>query len=324
MCEIEEVSMKKFGLFLCIVLCVAFMVSGCDLLPLGAQPNSAQPEDQPSGTVEQPVDDAQYEVVYMDNPDVTLTDVYVQNIETKAMEFFATIPNVNKNHYHSSEYHNGNVYIIRRTGDTNTDSWQDELWRHDEFRAGTLLYAIKGLDFRVSPSEVYVAVNGSEKLIILDAQGNPLQEYLPSQVLTGPEDLPLMIGLLDWSDDSSTLWLETDGPVVACFTKVAVPSWQVTINDLAGVPIGRAEYELNPNTSKVVFSDLRMFFAADTYDEFKASGEAVTLYVYDLANKSLQQIAVSKAEEFEPVWLDDVTIEYNDPVGEGRITSVVQ
>jgi hypothetical protein len=93
---------------------------------------------------------------------------------------------------------------------------------------------------------------------------------------------------------------------------------------LAGVPIGRAENELNPNTGKVVFSDLRMFFAADQYNEFKASGEAVTLYVYDLETKSLQQIAVSKAEEFEPLWLDDTTIEYNDPVGDGRTTSVVQ
>lgn len=316
--------MKRYGLLICIVLCMAFLVIGCDLLSLGAQSNSTQPEDQPSGTVEQPVDDVQYEIVYMDNPDVTMTDVYLQNIETKAMEFFATIPGVNKNHYHSSEYHNGNVYIIRRTGDVNTDSWQDELWRYDQLRAGTMLYAIKGLDFRVSSDEVYIAVDGGEKLVILDAQGNPLREYLAAQVLTGPEDLPMIIGLLDWSDDSSTLWLETAGPMVACFTKVAVPSWQVDIYDLAGVPIGRAEYELNPNAGKVVFSDLPMFFAADQYDEFKTSGEAVTLYVYNPETKSLQQIAVSKAEEFEPLWLDGSTIEYNDPVGEGRITSVVQ
>lgn len=321
--------MKRLGLLFCFVFCITFLMSGCNLLSMGAQPNATQPEDQPLGTVEQAVDDAEYEVVYMDNPDPNMTDVYVQNMETKAMEFFATIPGVNENHYHSSEYHNGNVYIIRRTGDVNTDNWQDELWKYDELRAGSMLYAIKGLDFRVSPNETSIAVSGGddvvgEKLVILDAQGNPLQEYLGDQVLTGPEDMPLMIGLVNWSWDGSALWLETSGPSVACFTKVTVPSWQVDIYDLTGVPIGRAENELNPNTGKVVFSDLRMFFAVDQYDEFKASGEAVTLYVYDLATENLQQIAVSEAEEFEPLWLDDSTIEYNDPDGEGRITSLVQ
>jgi len=316
--------MKKFGLLLCFVFCITFLMSGCNLLSMEAQPSSTQPEDQPLETVEQAVDNAQYEVVFMDNPDPNMTDVYLQNMETKAMVFFATIPDVNENHYHSSEYHNGNVYIIRRTGDVNTDNWQDELWRYDELRAGTMLYAVKGLDFRVSPGEVYIAIDGGDKLVILDAQGNPLHEYLPNQVLTGPEDMPLIIGLVNWSDDSSALWLETSGPVLACFTKVTVPSWQVSIYDLTGVSIGRAESELNPNTGKVVFSDMPMFFAADQYDDFKASGKDVTLYVYDLETKSLQQIAVSKAEEFEPLWLDDSTIEYNDPVGEGRITSLVQ
>jgi hypothetical protein len=90
------------------------------------------------------------------------------------------------------------------------------------------------------------------------------------------------------------------------------------------VPIGRAENELNPNTGKVVFSDLPMFFAVDQQDEFIASGEAVNLYVYDLVSQNLQEIAVSQAKEFDPLWLDDTTIEYNDPVGESRITAVVQ
>jgi hypothetical protein len=316
--------MKKFGLLFCFVFCLFFGVSGCDLLSEGAQPSSTQLEAQPTEVIEQPVDDAQYEIVYMDNPDATMTDMYVQNVDTKAMEFFATVPDVNENHYHSSEYHNGNVYIIRRTGDVNTDSWQDELWRYDELRAGVMLYAIKGLDFRVSPDETYVAASGGERLVILDMQGSVLQEYAADQVLTGPEDMPLMIGLVNWSDDSGVLWIETDGPVLASYSNLVAPSWQIAMFDLAGIPIGRAENELNPNTGKVVFSNLPMFFAADQYDEFTASGEAVTLYVYDLRTKSLQQIAVSEAEEFEPLWLDDSTIAYNDPVGEGRITSVVQ
>jgi hypothetical protein len=185
------------------------------------------------------------------------------------------------------------------------------------------------MDFRVSPDESYVAVSGGdetvgEKLVLLDKQGSVLQEFSADQVLAGPEDMPLMVGLLDWSDDSRVLWVETDGPVIASFGSLVSPSWQVTMFDLTGVPIGRAENELNPNTGKVVFSDLPMFFAVDQQDEFIASGEAVNLYVYDLVSQNLQEIAVSQAKEFDPLWLDDTTIEYNDPVGESRITAVVQ
>jgi hypothetical protein len=321
--------MDRRVLLFCVVFYLVLLGSGCDLLSPVAGTDTPQSEDQPPGPTEEIVIDAQYEIVYMDNPEANKTDVYIQNLETKAIEFFATIPDVREQHYHSSEYHNGNVYIIRRLGDIETDNWRDELWKYDELRAGTMVYSIKGLDFRVSPDESYLAVSGGdetvgEKLVLLDKQGSVLQEFSADQVLTGPEDMPLMVGLLDWSDDSRVLWVETDGPALASFSSLVSPSWQVTIFDLTGVSIGRAENELNPNTGKVVFSDLPMFFAVDQQDEFIASGEAVNLYVYDLASQNLQEIAVSQAKEFDPLWLDDTTIEYNDPVGEGRITAFVQ
>ncbi|MGD8455560.1 MAG: hypothetical protein PVF83_04175 [Anaerolineales bacterium] len=316
--------MKRFYLLFCVALSLVFLASGCGLLSPATEAVPPQTGEQPSGPTGETADGAQYEVVYMENPQTDDTDVYIQDVDTKTMELFATIPDVYVQHYHSSEYHNGSLYIVRRTGDIDTDAWNDELWKYDELRSGTMLYAIKGLDFRVSPDEAYVAVSGGdetvgEKLVILDNQGSLLQEYTPDQVLTGPADMPVMVGLIDWSDDGTALWMETDGPVIASYGRLLVPSWQVNVFDLSGVPIGRAENELNPNTAKVVFSDLPMFFAADQHDEFVASGEAVTLYIYDLATQNLQEIAVSKAEEFEPRWLDDTTIEYNDPVGDGRL-----
>jgi hypothetical protein len=321
--------MNRFVLLYCVALCLACIGSGCDLLSPGTEAVPSQTEVQPSEPTGGTADHAQYEIVYMENPEADQTDVYIQNVETKTMELFATIPDVRVQHYHSSEYHNGHLYIIRRMGDIETDSWRDELWKYDELRAGAMLYTIKGLDFRVSPDEAYVAISGGdetggEKLVILDRQGGVLQEYTADQVLTGPADMPLMVGLLDWSDDSSTLWIETSGPVIASYSRLSAPSWQVDTFDLAEVPIGGAENELNPNTGKVVFSNLPMFFAVDQHEEFVESGEAVTLYVYDLASQNLQEISVSKAEEFEPMWLDDATIEYNDPAGEGRITATVQ
>ena len=321
--------MNRFGLFVCVVLCLACIGSGCDLISPSTEVVPSQTEVQASEPTGETANDAQYEVVYMENPEDGKTDVYIQDVATKTMELFATIPDVRVEHYHSSEYHNGNLYIIRRIGDIETDSWRDELWKYDELRAGDLLYAIKGLDFRVSADEAYVAISGGdlttgENLVLLEKQGGILLEYSADQVLTGPADMPIMVGLIDWSDDNSSLWIENAGPVVTSYSRLSAPSWQVETFDLTGVPIGGAEKELNPNTGKVVFSDLPMFFTADQQEEFVASGEAVTLYVYDLVSKNLLEIAVSKAEEFDPLWLDDTTIEYNDPLGEGRLTAIVQ
>ena len=188
--------------------------------------------------------------------------------------------------------------------------------------SGVNLYAVKGLDFRVAPGEAHIAVAGSDNVVILDAQGNFQSEYLGPQLSAG--NVEMMPGLMEWSSDGSVLWTRAGhGPVPQFLDRISVPGWQLTVYDLMGVPI-RAEMDLNPDTGMLVFSDFPVFFAQPMYEEFVATGDPVTLYTYSLDSKNLHSVAVSKAKEFDPVWLDASTIEYNDPDGEGRLTYSLQ
>jgi len=320
--------MKKYGLLLAFIVSIAFLLSSCNSLPTETSPAPTQPSSQPSETAEQVAEDPHIEIVFLDNPqESNNTDVYLQDMGTKEMQFFATISDINLQHYHPYEYHNGNLYIIRRKGDyQESDDWTDELWKYYGPGEGSMLYSIKGLDFRVSPDEEYIALTGGdqfvgEKMVVLDVQENTEQEFAADQLVSGPA---FLVGHLEWSDDGSELWIESGGPGLFSFCRLNVTSWQIDIYDITETPITRAEYELNTNTGKLVFSDYPVFFDADSADQFKESQTDVTLFVYDLVTRNLQQIAVSKAKEFDPLWLDVTTIEYNDPGGDGRTTSTVQ
>jgi hypothetical protein len=319
--------MSRFNLIMVILFSIVFLISGCGMVSTetpAPTPVSTEPE-----VIEQDVEEVQYEVVFLENAQGQNTvDAYLQNVETKEMLFFATIHDVQQSHYHYYEFLNGNLYIVRRLGDyEETDNWTDELWRYREQDEGTRLYAIKGLDFRVSPTEEYIAAAGGEtivgeKLVILDAQGNLIQEYTAEQVVSKSEIM--IVGLLEWSDDGSQLWMRSGGPGLISFSRLAVTSWNITIYNVTEIQISLQDHALNPNTGKVVFSDHPVFFDATSAEEFRESQTDVNLFVFDLETRNLQQIITSKAKEFNPIWLDEVTIEYNDPFGDDRISVVVE
>jgi hypothetical protein len=337
--------MKRLGLSVILMIVFALTLTGCNL-PIGerqpaspAEPTAELPEataEPPAVTPEPPaattepeiVDDSQFEVVVMENAEGGgKFDIYLQNIATNETIFYATVENAQVQHYHAYEHHNGHIYVIKRVGDPDvTDDWADELWMYTASGEGKQVYALKGLDFRVSPDEAYIAVTGGdvtvgEQLVLLDGQGNELQRYTPDQVVVGPEPDMLLIGLLDWSDDGTTLWLESGGPGLTSFSRLAAATGEIARYDVLHLNIPRSDATLNVNAGKVAYSDYPTFYDAMNAQEFKDSGAEVTLYVYVLDTQVLQEIAVSTAKEFDPVWLDATTIEYNDPAGEGRVTS---
>lgn len=265
------------------------------------------------------------------NPqDNSLTDVYVKNLETGEEKLHITLPDIYVNHYHNSEYHNGNLYIIRRIGYNGhpDEEWADELWKYDSHQKGTKLFAAKGLDFRVAPDEKLVALEkDQENLILLDPQGNPTQEFAIDQ-LGGHDEkthppLPAYLFLDKWSDDSRELWGEVSaGPSPLTFYKIEVASGQITTYDVSPLAIPW-EYDLNANTGKLVYSDFPQMYVADDAEELKKSQQQITLFVHDLDSQSTQAIVTSVAKDFAPQWLDDSTIEYNDPDGDDRMVYVM-
>ncbi len=74
---------------------------------------------------------------------------------------------------------------------------------------------------------------------------------------------------------------------------------------------------------KSSYSDYPAMFDAQSAEEFEESQQPVTLSVYDFDGQSTQEIATSVAKPFNPIWLDDSSIECNDPGGEGRIVYAI-
>lgn len=121
-----------------------------------------------------------YSVVVKENPtDKTKTDIYLKDPKTGQETFYLTLSDIYRNHYHNAEYHNGNLYIIHRTGgDTGYETnlnWTDELWRYNQQKKGQRLYSVRGIDFRVSEDEKLIAIITNEEFILLDNNGGKLK-----------------------------------------------------------------------------------------------------------------------------------------------------
>jgi LysM repeat protein len=260
--------------------------------------------------------------------DSSKTDIYVRNVETGERELFVTLPDVCAKHYHPCEYHDRNLYVIRRIGYDGypDDTWTDELWRYDADGAGVKLYSTQGLDFRVAPDEKHIAIR-RENLIFIDALGNPLQEFTVEQ-LSSHEDKSreypsVHAALLKWSDDSTTFWgALQSGPRPTTMYSIRVPSWELKAYDLSEPRIPW-EYDLNANTGEIVYSDYPQVYDEFRLEEFQKSQRTVTLSVYDLSSQDVQIIATSVAKEFNPRWVDDEAIEYDHPDGEDRIVYTI-
>lgn len=275
---------------------------------------------------------AAYEVVIKENPaDQKKSDIYLKD-KNGQETFFITLDDVFRKHIHNSEYHNDNLYIIRRTSDeeelkkvTWTDelepNWTDQLWKYDSNKHETLLYSSRGLDFRVSNDDKLIAVVGSDQnlnpiLVFLDTNGEELVQFTT-------EDLEVegIIDPLVWGRNS--FWLiEKALPVPKSFLKIDVQTFRAAKYIVLDKTIG-IEYVLNPETKKLAYSDYPPLFDEDSANEYQASGKKVTLYVYNLETDEKKIIDTSVTKKFNPKWVDESTIEYDNPKGEGRVTKKI-
>jgi len=73
----------------------------------------------------------------------------------------------------------------------------------------------------------------------------------------------------------------------------------------------------------LVYSDYPVFFDADSAAQFTESKKAVSLYILELKTKYQIQIAIAAGQRFFPEWIDDFTIEYNNPGGGSRLTFAI-
>lgn len=159
-----------------------------------------------------------------------------------------------------------------------------------------------------------------KELNLLDNEGIKIKTYRSSELIVNPDER-LAYDFLAWGPDS--IWLDnTFGPSLTGLAKVDTKTFLVTRYDLASLQTG-PEYTINVYKEKIAFSNYPALFDADGAKEYLKSGAKVNLIVYDLKNKTQQQIAISITKRFEPRWLDANTLEYNNPNSEGRLTQKV-
>lgn len=253
-----------------------------------------------------------------------MTDVSVKKQKTGQVEFTITLPDVYARHYRPVEYYPGHLYIIRRVHSSSYGAagWADELWRYDAQGRGEKLYTGRGIEFRVAPNEQLIAAESDGLILsLLDGLGRVLREFDLAQ-LSGREagEIYADIRLSKWSDDSRVLWgeLAIMGRPLLLY-RLEADIWQPQRFDVSGLPLFW-EDDLNPNTGQLVYSDYPALITIESGEEFEKSGQTVTLFVYDIAAQNNQAIATSNAKAFRPIWLNDHTIEYDNPQGEGRLT----
>ena len=189
------------------------------------------------------------------------------------------------------------------------------------------MYSIKGLDFRVASNEKTIALTGGnvnskigEQFIFLNDSGEEIKRYNVKDLLTGKEskDYIPMIGLLKWSDDSENLWgVLAEGGWIETIFSINISNWEVKKYITGNLPLG-LEFELNANRGLLLFSDYPVLLDVFSESEYDSSKKSVKLYIYDLDTQRQQTISTSITKRFNPKWLDDNTIEFDSPNGNGR------
>ncbi|MBU0568897.1 hypothetical protein KKC52_12750 [bacterium] len=256
-------------------------------------------------------------------------DIFVRD-ESSGKETFLMRLDADASHYHFGEYHNGNLYIIRKFGydpktTTYSEDYTRELWRYDKEGKGKRLFSAKSIDFRVDPKERFVAIGIREKgdetfrdiLYILDLATNKERLNAPVERLVHPDipkakALPSMVILEYWSGDGRFFWGSLDVTAYPYqFFKVDTTNWEITKYDVSSLALGCTECALNPNLERIIYSNAPETFCIEEAQDFERSWwRRVTLWLYDLNSGKKEIIDKSRAEWFRPEWLDNDTIEY--------------
>ncbi len=226
-----------------------------------------------------------------------------------------TITDGHQYYYRHAEYHNGNVYVVRRIDnrlDIKNPQWTNELWRYSPQKPGVKLYTSQGIDFRVSDDEQFIAISdrdkNSLKITILNNEGKALKSFPLAGLYKGNDEITYL-ELLSWADN--ILWLDCGATVqIKSIVKIDADTFKVSTFDLSKLAVFIDDFTLNPITGKITFSDYPPIFDADTRNALIASKKEIHLFVYDLQARKKQMIAVSTAKQFHPKWVDDNTIEF--------------
>ncbi len=275
------------------------------------------------------------EVVIRKNAsDKTKFDIYLIDQTTNKKKYFCTLSDIFFRHYHNSEFVKDLLYIIHRTGGDEgyekNENWTDELWAYSKNKPAKKIYTNRGLDFRVSDDGLFISLlysskNNKEEVILINEQGKILKKIVQKEFgkikFKAGRPLQLLPSLLVWHEH--TIWFYSGfGPSIINLFSLNADNGQFARYELPR-SFGSRDVAFNPFNGKIVYSDYPVFFDVESNEEFIQSKEEVKLRVFDVYAMTEEVIAISEAKEFKPKWIDEKTIEYDDPHNGERIYKAI-
>lgn len=259
----------------------------------------------------------QFKIIIINNPTNQQTsDIYIKD-GTKDKVFFASVKDVFKDHYHNSEYSNGNLFLICRTGggsgyEKNPD-WKDELWKYDQEKKAVMIFSGKGIDFKAS-SDDYIALsvgkenneNYESDFYIIKYNGETKIKLDLCKIFNVQ-----FWNIIGWSKDVCWLSVSEIGPYINSLITVNSVTEETKIYRLPNI-IG-PDLAFSPDSLKILFSDFPVFYDVGGHEDFIKSKQKVVLKLYDLVKKTIKIVDMSEAKKFNPKWKNKSQFEYDDP-----------
>lgn len=247
--------------------------------------------------------------------------INLKNIEINSLLKFvknSNEDNVYNGHYHFMEINKDYVYLIKRVGfDSESENWIDELWRYDLNGRKNKLYSCNNLDFRASPFNDVITIIEDNHLVFIDERGKEIIKFDIEDMNIKDKDLTIFP--YGWSDDGTQFWGKLSNTYdVNYFFNVDLDNIEVKTYDVSNLDFN-IDYSLNTNTGILCYSDYPMLLDDVSEKDFMDSNKEVILKTYNLKTKEEITLDKSITKEFQPKWLNENTIEYNDPKGIDRI-----
>jgi hypothetical protein len=214
---------------------------------------------------------------------------------------------LNENQSNNIEFHEDRIYgLYRWINPEDKSDWKDALWSFSPYKEANLIAEGKGLSYRVSKNNEYIAVEKQDAIEFYNEDGS-LLKLLSSETINTEEHT--MVQLEKWSDNSKTLWCSLNKTYnTIAFIKIDTETW--TLEKYDDLNFYSAEHVLNPNTGWIVYSDYPVFLDITAFDEYMESEQMTTLSVYNLMTKENIEIEKSETNPFKPKWSNDHKILY--------------
>jgi len=314
-------SKKQFIFLACFLSTVAICYACVKLLPLVQRYRFAQ-ED-----LKHP---EEFVVTSKVNPQKD-EDFFIFNKKTKRQIIWVTLSSDKKSKsfsgfYSGEEYRNGSLYLRRQLlAATNDGKYQLVVydWRRESKK---LISSDHYFDFEVL-HDGRIAILLIDKLVFLDKEGTEILSFPIKELTVAPwlfADQRLSVPYEPWVNfinvSSDLIWLENSvARSTGGLVKLDINTYKIEKYDISDLGI-LMDFDFNAKKEKIASSGCPIGFETqEDEDAYKQSKQKEELTIYDLKTRSKELVATSIAKCFRPRWIDENTLEYDDPAGIGRL-----